>query len=136
MVLADILSMAYVASAHATTMPISAAQDSNAIGIEYTISLGNLLTIASFIVIVTAYVVISRGVGKLLALRLETVDATLEDFKLEMKKLADIIIEQTRQEGRINLIEQRLMQEGQRLDDFGRNLGDFKNLMIKEKLSV
>jgi hypothetical protein len=103
-------------------------------GFEYTISAGNLLTIASFIVFVTVYVVNSRGAAKILAVRLSTVDANMEDFKLEIKKLGEILISQVKQDGRLNLLEQRLMQEGLRLDALGRNVGEFKNMVLQDTL--
>ena len=103
-------------------------------GFEYTISAGNLLTIASFIVFVTVYVVNSRGAAKILAVRLSTVDANMEDFKLEIKKLGEILISQVKQDGRLNLLEQRLMQEGLRLDALGHNVGEFKNMVLQDTL--
>src|ERR1700680_321831 len=132
MLIADILSSIQFASANAA--PIGDAVPGGSVGIEYSVSLGNLLTICSFVVFATVYVVNARGAAKVLAGRLEMVDATLEDFKQEMKRLSEIIAEQIRQDGRLNLVEQRLMQEGKRLDELGSNLGEFKNIMLKEKL--
>ena len=103
-------------------------------GFEYTISAGNLLTIASFIVFVTVYAVNSRGAAKILAVRLSPVDANMEDFKLEIKKLGEILISQVKQDGRLNLLEQRLMQEGLRLDVLGQNVGEFKNMVLQDTL--
>ena len=100
----------------------------------FQISAGNLLTIASFIVFVTIYVVNSRGAAKILAVRLTTVDATIEDFKVELKKLSEVLIGQAQQDGRINLLEQRMMQEGLRLDALGDNLGSFKNMILQDTL--
>lgn len=86
------------------------------------ISLGNLLTLASFIVFITLYIANSRITGKLLAIRLESVDASLEDFKLEVKKLADIITKQALQDQRISLQDDRLLHEGKRVDELERRV--------------
>ena len=102
---------------------------------EYSISLGNLLTIGSFCVFVTVYVVNSRGAAKVLATKLQMVDTSIGEFKQEMKQLSVVIIEQTRQEGSIALIRQQMLQEGKRLDDLARNIGEFKNIMIRDKLA-
>jgi hypothetical protein len=102
--------------------------------VDYSISLGNLLTIASFLVFVTVYVVNSRGAAKILSSRLGTVDSTMIEFKLELKKLSEVLIGQAQQDGRINLLEQRLMQEGKRLDTISESLGDFKNIMLADTL--
>jgi hypothetical protein len=104
--------------------------------IEYTITLGNLLTVASFLVFVTVYIVNSRGAAKILATRLATVDDTLVDFKQEMKKLTDVVVSQARMDGRIDLIEQRILQEGRRVDDIAANLGEFKNSMIRDAVAA
>ena len=103
-------------------------------GFESGISLGNLLTIGGFIVFLTIYSVNSRGAAKVLGTRLESVDETIEDFKTELKKLTEVLIGQAQQDGRINLLEQRLMQEGKRLDDIGDDLGNFKNMVLQDTL--
>ena len=123
----DIMSTALFASAQSVGMPEIA-------GIEYTISLGNLLTMGSFLVFVTIYVVNSRGAAKILAARLEIMDANVDEFKLEIKKLGEILIGQALQDGRINLLEQRLMQEGNRMDALSNDLGDFKNMVLQDTL--
>jgi hypothetical protein len=138
MLLADIFSSAVFATNAAANIAASVPSDSS---IEYTVSLGNLLTIASFLVFVTVYMVNSRGAAKILAARLETVDANMEDFKIELKKMGDILIGQAQQDGRMNLIEQhvtmidqRIMQEGQRVDALSENLGAFKNMVLQDSL--
>jgi hypothetical protein len=102
--------------------------------LDYSISLGNLLQVGAFVVFITIYIVNSRGAAKVLAARLETVDATIMDFKIELKKLSEVLIGQAQQDGRINLLEQRLMQEGIRIDGIAENLGDFKNMILEDTL--
>ena len=87
-----------------------------------TVNLGSLLTIASFLVIVTIYIVSGRTGTKVLDTRLEMIDAQMEDFKLEMKKLADVIITQVTQSGRMDRIEDRQLAEGRRVDELARRM--------------
>lgn len=133
MILADLLSTALIAT---TTAPAHGADVVTAPTdiVDYTISLGNLLTMGSFLVFVTVYVVNSRGAAKVLAARLQNVDSAMGEFKAELKKLGEVLIGQAQQDGRINLLEQRLLQEGNRVDDLGKNLGDFKNMVLQDTL--
>ena len=87
-----------------------------------TVNLGSILTIASFLVIVTIYIVSGRTGTKVLDTRLEMIDAQMEDFKLEMKKLADVIITQVTQSGRMDRIEDRQLAEGRRVDEIARRM--------------
>ena len=87
-----------------------------------TVNLGSLLTIASFLVIVTIYIVSGRTGTKVMDTRLEMIDAQMEDFKLEMKKLADVIITQVTQSGRMDRIEDRQLAEGRRVDEIARRM--------------
>ena len=128
--IADIMSTALLANASAS----QSAAMAEVSGIEYTISLGNLMTMGSFLVFVTIYVVNSRGAAKILAARLEIMDANVDEFKLEIKKLGEILIGQALQDGRINLLEQRLMQDGNRMDALSNDLGDFKNMVLQDTL--
>jgi len=50
------------------------------------------------------------------------IDAQMEDFKLEMKKLADVIITQVTQSGRMDRIEDRQLAEGRRVDEIARRM--------------
>lgn len=74
------------------------------------------LTIGGFVVMITAYMVNARNASKVLGGRLEMIDATLEDFKNEMKELQKVIIAQAIQDQRLNTMDQRLVQEGKRVD--------------------
>lgn len=102
--------------------------------LDYSISLGNLLTLGGFVVFITIYVVNSRGAAKVLAVQLVNVGDRIGAMESEVKKLGDVLIGQALQDGRINLLEQRLMQEGLRLDTLGDNLGQFKNMVLQDSL--
>ena len=95
---------------------------------DMTVNLGSLLTIASFLVIVTIYIVSGRTGTKVLDTRLEMIDAQMEDFKLEMKKLADVIITQVTQSGRMDRIEDRQLAEGRRVDEIARRMNIIADL--------
>lgn len=90
---------------------------------DSSISLGNILTIGMFLVAVTVYIVSNSNSAKVLDVRLSFIDAQMEDFKLEMKKLADIIITQVAQSSRMDRLSDTLMATGKRLDDTTNGLG-------------
>lgn len=95
-----------------------------------TVSLGSLLTIASFLVIVVLYIASVRADTKVLNTRLGNIDMQMGDFKEEMKKLTLVIIEQTKQDGRISNIETRMLMEGQRIDAMEST---FRNYLMVRK---
>lgn len=129
----DILSASMLAAvSHSDGASIAGTDGGSAL--EYTISLGNLLTIGSFLVFVTIYIVNSRGAAKILGARLEIVDASMEDFRKELKEFSKILISQERQDGRIDLLGQQFSQQGQRVDELSRSLGEFKNMMLQDVL--
>ena len=141
MILADILSSGFLVANDAAG---HAASDAIAVGdgaIEYSISLGNLLTIAGFIVFITIYIVNSRGAAKVLATELKSMNTRMNNFSDDLKKLGDVLIGQERQDGRIDLVNERvtvidgrLMQEGKRLDAVSESLGGLKNMIIQDLL--
>lgn len=129
--IADILSTSMLAAVSHSDAAISiAGTDGGAL--EYTISLGNLLTIGSFLVFVTIYVVNSRGAAKILGTRLEIVDASMEDFRKELKEFSKVLISQVQQDGQIQLLAQQFVQQGQRVDELSRSLGEFKNMVLQD----
>lgn len=80
------------------------------------VALKDWLTMGGFVVMITTYIVNSRNAAKVLGGRLEMIDATMEDFKNEMKELQKVIIAQALQDQRLNTMDQRLVQEGRRVD--------------------
>lgn len=97
---------------------------------------GNLLTIASFIVIVTVYVVNARNAAKILGTRLSSIDTMLSSVQDEIKTLQRVVTEQAVQSVRMQGMEDRITQmskrhddvvilQGQRLDDLTRRVNDF-----------
>jgi uncharacterized protein Yka (UPF0111/DUF47 family) len=84
---------------------------------DSSISLGNILTIGMFIVGITTYVVSNNNSAKVLDVRLAFIDAQLEDFKTEMKKLAEVIFNQTKLDSRVDRVTDTLIATGKRLDE-------------------
>jgi hypothetical protein len=48
--------------------------------------------------------------------RFERIDAQIENFAREMKKLGDILVDLTKAEGRQNLADERMLAQGRRID--------------------
>ena len=86
------------------------------------LSTDNWLTIIGFAVMATIYVVNSKIGNKVLAGKLEVIDATMESFQLEIKKLNEVLVTQAVQTSHIGMLEQRLLQEGRRLDMMSRSI--------------
>ena len=81
-----------------------------------------LVTVGSFLVLGTVYVVNGRAAAKILSTRLEMIDATMEDFKAEIKKLTQVIVEQALQGARIQTLDERTLAQGQRVDDISKTV--------------
>ena len=83
-----------------------------------------LVTVGSFLVLGTVYVVNGRTAAKILSTKLEMIDGTMEDFKLEIKKLTQVIVEQALQGGRLQVLDERTLAQGQRVDEIAKSLRD------------
>jgi len=94
---------------------------------DLTISLGNILTVVAFLLGGIAFAYSVKSDTKILEVRFTMIDAQIEDFKEEIKKLAEIVVEQTRQSGRIDRVEDRQLQEGKRVDDLVMRLNKLIN---------
>lgn len=103
---------------------------------DATVSLGNLLTIGGFLVFVTMYIVNSRNVAKLLSVRLQVIDASMEDFKNELKKLADVVVKQAEQAIKMSQFEQRSIQEGQRVDEIDKRVNKAFELINELRITM
>ena len=80
------------------------------------------VTVGSFLVFGTVYIVNGRNAAKILATRLEVVDASLMDFKHEISKLTDVLIAQAIQGKRQDNAEERIMAQGKRIDEVEKRL--------------
>jgi hypothetical protein len=99
---------------------------------DLTISLGSILTIAVLIVSVTVYVVTGRNAGiaaaGVLDARLAFIEAQMENFGQEMEKLANVVIKQVEQSGRVDRVEDRQMAQGKRTDELQKALNDWTSV--------
>jgi hypothetical protein len=112
---------------------------------DLTVSLGDVVTTTIFAASAITFIVSIKQNGKFLAakmdlvdqqneMRFERIDAQIEDSKLEMKKLGDILVELTRQEGRLNAADERLLMQGKRIDSMAETMRDL--LMGRQVFSV
>lgn len=86
------------------------------------LALGDFLTVASMIVLITMYIVNTRTQSKVLDTRLSMIDASMEDFRNEMKEMQNIVSIQAVQDVRLNSMDERILAEGKRLDRFEEKL--------------
>jgi hypothetical protein len=114
-------------------------------GIDLSVTLGDVVTTAIFGASAITFIVSLQKNGKFLAskmdlvdkqneMRFERIDAQIEDAKVEMKKLSDILVEMARQEGRLNAADERLLMQGKRIDSMAETMRDL--LMGKQVVSV
>lgn len=85
--------------------------------IDLSINLGNLLTIAAFLLGGIGFAYSVKKDVKVSEIRLAMIDAQIEDFKQDIRKLNEIVIALAKQDGRIDRIEDRQLQEGKRIDE-------------------
>lgn len=102
---------------------------------DFSVTLGDVVTTAIFGASAVTFIVSLQKNGKFLAtkmdlvdqqndMRFERVEAQIEDSKVEMKKLGDILVELTRQEGRLNAADERLLMQGKRIDSMAETMRD------------
>lgn len=100
---------------------------------DLSINLGNVLTIASFLVGGTAFAYTIRADSRVQAYKLEVIDAQMEDFKKEMTKLTEVVIQQAQQSTRLDNVEERQMSQGKRLDEAEKRLNLYADTPIYER---
>jgi hypothetical protein len=94
---------------------------------DFTVNLGNLLTILTFVIGGVLFVANVKSDGKVTDSKLEVVDAQFEDIKMELKKLGDILVKLAEQSGRIDRVEDRQLAEGRRLDELSQRVNALFN---------
>jgi hypothetical protein len=110
---------------------------------DFTINLGNILTLLAFLVGGIAFVWSVKSNAIVLSTKIDLneetnesrfvrIDAQMEAFGLELKKLGEILIELTRAEGRMNTLDERILSQGRRLDALTINVND----LLKETRSA
>jgi hypothetical protein len=100
---------------------------------DLTINLGNILTIGFFIGGGIAFVYTMKGDTKVTDLKYTMIVANLDDFKIEMKKLTDVVTQQAVQNKRIDYVEERQMSQGKRLDEAEKRLNLYADSPIYQR---
>lgn len=95
---------------------------------DFTVNIGNLLTITTF---VGSFIYFIFKVGS----RVDVVSGDVNDLKdntkamgQELKKLTEVLIVQGRQDERITAMDQRMVNQGKRLDDTIRRLNTYLDM--------
>lgn len=84
---------------------------------DLTISLGNLLTIVAFLGGGMGFAYSIKSDTKITDLKYTMIAASIDDFKVEMKKLTEVVVQQALQSKRMDYLEERQTNQGQRLDE-------------------
>ena len=103
--------------------------------VDFSISLGDIVTTTIFAAGAITFIVSIQKNGKFLAQKMDLVDeqnemrfvridAQIEDSKVEMKKLGDILVELTKHDGRMNTLDERMLTQGKRIDSMASTLRD------------
>lgn len=103
--------------------------------VDFSISLGDIVTTSIFAASAITFIVSLQKNGKFLStkmdlvdeqneMRFQRIDAQIEDSKVEMKKLGDILVELTRQEGRLNTVDERMLMQGKRINSMAETMHD------------
>ena len=112
--------------------------------LEMTVNLGDIVTASAFIITGIAGVMAIRSSVSNLSTKVELTDkqndvrfvhveAQIEDFKLELKKLGDILVELTRTEGRMNTADERMLAQGKRVDSIAESLREVYKVLMDIK---
>lgn len=84
---------------------------------DWTINLGHVLTILSFIMVGTGIVYTMRG-------RIESMASRLGTLELDIKSLITILIQQGKHEERMTAMDARVANQGGRLDELTKRFND------------
>lgn len=87
---------------------------------DWTVNIGHILTIISFLVMGMGIVFTMRG-------RIDVLTERLEILEDGIKSLITILIQQGKQEERMTAMDQRMVNQGARLDDLTRRYNDQLN---------
>lgn len=100
---------------------------------DLTISLGNILTIIAFLAGGIAFVYSIKSDTKIADLKYTMIATTMDDFKIEIKKLSDVVTQQALDNKRMDYIEDRQMSQGRRLDETEKRLNLYADSPIYQR---
>lgn len=87
---------------------------------DWTIGVGQILTILSMIIVGLGFVYTLRG-------RMEGMSGRLASLEVDIKSLITILIQQGKHEERMTAMDSRIANQGARLDDITRRFNDKVN---------
>jgi hypothetical protein len=100
---------------------------------DLSVSLGNLLTIVAFIGGGVGFAYSIKSDTKLVDLKYTIIAASIDDFKVEMKKLSEVVTQQALDSKRMDYIEERQMSQGQRLDQTEKRLNLYADSPVYQR---
>ena len=95
---------------------------------DLTVNLGNLLTIFSFIGGGIYFVILVRNKVDIVSRDTADLKAETEMMRQELKKLTEVLIVQGRQDERITAMDQRMVNQGKRIDDTVRRMNTYLDM--------
>jgi hypothetical protein len=115
--------------------------------IDLSVSLGDIITAAAFVFTGFGGVLAIRSSVSILSTKMDLtdeqnerrfaeVDNQVRDFKTEMKRLSDVIVRLTEQDGRINIADERMLAQGKRIDSIAETMRDVLMRGIKQQASA
>jgi septal ring factor EnvC (AmiA/AmiB activator) len=96
---------------------------------ESTISLGNILTVLSFIAIGMAFIWTMKGDIRIASTRLEGIEEDIHELR-------KVVVEIARQEERIRQMDERLIAQGKRIDAQGDRITSLDQRLFKQEARV
>ncbi len=100
---------------------------------DSTISLGSILTIASFLFGGVAFAYSIKTDTKVIEFKYTIIEAQMEDFKMEMRKLAEVVTQQALAGTRMDYLESRQMAQGERLDELSKRLNLYSDSPLYQR---
>lgn len=85
---------------------------------DWSVNLGHLLTIGTFIITIAGFIMVMRD-------RVDAMSRRMVNMEIEMKKIVEVLVQQGRLDERMTAIDGRMLAQGQRIDDLTRKLDRF-----------
>jgi hypothetical protein len=103
---------------------------------DLTISLGNILTISAFFAGIVIFIQNLKTDSRVRDSRFDTMVEQMREMKDELKKLAEVVINQAIQDSRITTVEERLTLTGKRVDDNTARLNTYIDTNIFTRMKA
>jgi hypothetical protein len=100
---------------------------------DLTISLGNILTVLAFLLGGVAFAYSIKSDTKIIDIKYTMIAAQIDDFKEEVKKLAEVVTQQALQTKRMDYLEDRQSAQGLRLDEVTKRLNLYADSPIYQR---